>query len=325
MQHKGHQRTERSEGQNAIRQIVHLEEADTEHQRGEHTISRAESIHAVDKVDGIDDSDSRDECKGTCDNFGESIDFPKAVEIVDIDITHKHHNTDNEDLHRKAEPRREIQDIVANTRELDGQSDKRNSFDFALWKKASPEHIMRWPSPWSDGFPGWHCECTAMGRKYLGAHFDIHGGGMDLIFPHHENEIAQSEAANCCQFANYWLHNGYINVDNKKMSKSAGNFFMVRDAADENTDYEFHQATLQKIYNKWRGQGLKIFLNSYYIVLSVSGNDARAKLNQYGNYIESILAAYKPTVLKNNSRDNMARFFGRILSPISKPEPIRVS
>ena len=98
-------------------------------------------------------------------------------------------------------------------------------------------------------------------------------------------------------------------------------FYMVRDAADENTDYEFHQATLQKIYNKWRGQGLKIFLNSYYIVLSVSGNDSRAKLNQYGNYIESILAAYKPTVLKNNSRDNMARFFGRILSPISKPEP----
>ncbi|MEE1029922.1 MAG: hypothetical protein UIC65_02775 [Alphaproteobacteria bacterium] len=98
-------------------------------------------------------------------------------------------------------------------------------------------------------------------------------------------------------------------------------FYMVRDAADENTDYEFHQATLQKIYNKWRGQGLKIFLNNYYIVLSVSGNDARAKLNQYGNYIESILAAYKPTVLKNNSRDNMARFFGRILSPISKPEP----
>ena len=98
-------------------------------------------------------------------------------------------------------------------------------------------------------------------------------------------------------------------------------FYMVRDAADENTDYEFHQATLQKIYNKWRGQGLKIFLNNSYIVLSVSGNDARAKLNQYGNYIESILAAYKPTVLKNNSRDNMARFFGRILSPISKPEP----
>lgn len=98
-------------------------------------------------------------------------------------------------------------------------------------------------------------------------------------------------------------------------------FYMVRDAADESTDYEFHQSTLQKIYNKWRGQGLKIFLNNYYIILSVSGNDAREKLNQYGNYIESILAAYKPTVLKNNSRNNMARFFGRVLSPISKPEP----
>ncbi|MBE6457285.1 MAG: hypothetical protein E7011_00525 [Alphaproteobacteria bacterium] len=98
-------------------------------------------------------------------------------------------------------------------------------------------------------------------------------------------------------------------------------FYMVRDAADENTDYEFDQPTLQRIYNKWRGQGLKIFLNNYYIVLSVAGVDARAKLNQYGNYIESILAAYKPQVLKNNSRDNMARFLGRILSPISKPQP----
>ena len=98
-------------------------------------------------------------------------------------------------------------------------------------------------------------------------------------------------------------------------------FYMVRDAADENTNYEFDQPTLQRIYNKWRGQGLKIFLNNYYIVLSVGGMDARAKLNQYGNYIESILAAYKPQVLKNDSPDNMARFFGRILSPISKPTP----
>lgn len=100
-------------------------------------------------------------------------------------------------------------------------------------------------------------------------------------------------------------------------------FYMVRDAADENTNYEFDQPTLQRIYDKWRGQGLKIFLNNYYIVLSVGGVDARAKLNQYGNYIESILAAYKPQVLKNDSPDNMARFFGRILSPISKPAPKR--
>ena len=98
-------------------------------------------------------------------------------------------------------------------------------------------------------------------------------------------------------------------------------FYTIRDAADENLKYEFNQPVLQKIYNKWQGQGLKIFLNSYYIVLSVSGVDARAKLNQYSNYIESIFAAYKPTVLKNNTPDNMARFFGRILSPISKPSP----
>ena len=113
MQHKGHQRSECCEGQNAIWQIVHLEEADTEHQRGEHTISRAEAIHAVDKVDGVDDSDGRDERKGASDDLGELIDLPQAVEVVDIDITHKHHNAHNEDLHRKAELRREIQNIVA--------------------------------------------------------------------------------------------------------------------------------------------------------------------------------------------------------------------
>ena len=98
-------------------------------------------------------------------------------------------------------------------------------------------------------------------------------------------------------------------------------FYTVRDAVDENTNYEFDQPTLQRIYDKWKSQGLRIFLNNYYIVISVAGGDARAKLNQYGNYIESILAAYKPTVLKNNTPDNMARFFGRILSPISKPQP----
>ena len=98
-------------------------------------------------------------------------------------------------------------------------------------------------------------------------------------------------------------------------------FFMVRDAADENTDYEFDQPVLQQIYNKWRSQGLKIFLNNYYIVLEVGGNNAREKLNQYSSYIESVLAPYRPSVLKNTSRDNMSRFFGRILSPVTKPEP----
>ncbi|MBF0951493.1 MAG: cysteine--tRNA ligase, partial [Alloprevotella tannerae] len=102
---------------------------------------------------------------------------------------------------------RNLEDTINASRTLDGVDEKRNQVDFALWKKARPEHIMRWPSPWGDGFPGWHCECTAMGRKYLGDHFDIHGGGMDLVFPHHECEIAQAVAAEGEQMVHYWMHN----------------------------------------------------------------------------------------------------------------------
>ena len=119
---------------------------------------------------------------------------------------------------------RVLDEMRANTRELDGQSDKRNPFDFALWKKAAPEHIMRWPSPWSDGFPGWHMECSAMSTRYLGETFDIHGGGMDLMFPHHECEIAQSVAACGHDAARYWMHNNMITINRQKMGKSLGNF-----------------------------------------------------------------------------------------------------
>ncbi len=122
---------------------------------------------------------------------------------------------------------RNLDDIVANTRELDGQSDKRHSYDFALWKRASPEHIMRWPSPWSDGFPGWHMECSAMSTRYLGERFDIHGGGMDLMFPHHECEIAQSTAALGHDSAQYWVHNNMITINGQKMGKSLGNFITL--------------------------------------------------------------------------------------------------
>jgi cysteinyl-tRNA synthetase len=119
---------------------------------------------------------------------------------------------------------RNIDDTLEGTRELDGQSEKKSSVDFAIWKKASKEHIMRWPSPWGEGFPGWHMECSAMSEKYLGKLFDIHGGGMDLVFPHHEAEIAQSNACNNCSPVNYWMHNNMITVDGKKMGKSLGNF-----------------------------------------------------------------------------------------------------
>jgi len=124
---------------------------------------------------------------------------------------------------------RKIEDMLENTRALDGQDDKRSSIDFALWKKAKPEHIMRWKSKWSDGFPGWHLECSAMSTKYLGERFDIHGGGMDLQFPHHECEIAQSTAANGKESVNYWMHNNMITINGQKMGKSLGNFITLEE------------------------------------------------------------------------------------------------
>ena len=122
---------------------------------------------------------------------------------------------------------RNIEELLSETRQLDGQSEKRNPADFALWKKASPEHIMHWPSPWSEGFPGWHLECSTMGEKYLGEQFDIHGGGMDLKFPHHECEIAQSVAHNGHPTVKYWMHNNMITIKGQKMGKSLGNFITL--------------------------------------------------------------------------------------------------
>ncbi len=124
---------------------------------------------------------------------------------------------------------RKVEELISNTRELAGQSQKRNSFDFAIWKKAEPSHIMRWPSPWGDGFPGWHMECSAMGCKYLGEQFDIHGGGMDLLFPHHESEIAQSTIANNKSPVRYWMHNNMITLNGQKMGKSLGNAMSLND------------------------------------------------------------------------------------------------
>ncbi len=124
---------------------------------------------------------------------------------------------------------RNVEDLIHNTRALDGQSDKKNPQDFALWKKAEPQHIMRWPSPWSDGFPGWHLECTAMSTKYLGEQFDIHGGGMDLKFPHHECEIAQAEASNDISPVNTWMHANMLTLNGQKMAKSTGNYILPND------------------------------------------------------------------------------------------------
>ena len=132
--------------------------------------------------------------------------------------------------------KRVIEDAIENTRSLDGQSDKKNPQDFALWKRAEPEHIQRWNSPWSEGFPGWHLECTVMSTKYLGEQFDIHGGGMDLKFPHHECEIAQAQACNNKSPVNYWMHTNMLNLNGKKMSKSTGNSILPSEIYEGNND-----------------------------------------------------------------------------------------
>ena len=133
----------------------------------------------------------------------------------------------NHDHHYGVLSGRNLEDVINASRNLAGVGEKRNQVDFALWKKAQPEHIMRWPSPWSEGFPGWHCECTAMGRKYLGNHFDIHGGGMDLVFPHHECEIAQAVASQGDEMVKYWMHNNMITINGQKMGKSLRNFITL--------------------------------------------------------------------------------------------------
>ncbi len=161
---------------------------------------------------------------------------------------------------------RNIDDLLTNTRTLDGQSEKKNSFDFALWKKAAPEHIMRWPSPWSDGFPGWHMECSAMSKKYLGDHFDIHGGGMDLLFPHHECEIAQSTVAHGKTPAKYWMHNNMITIGGQKMGKSLGNFITLE---------QFFTGNHEKLNQAYGPMTIRFFiLQAHYRSTLDFGNEA---------------------------------------------------
>ncbi|QQM28406.1 cysteine--tRNA ligase [Elizabethkingia sp. M8] len=144
--------------------------------------------------------------------------------------------------------RRNIEELFANTRDLDGQGEKQNPQDFALWKKASPQHIMRWISPWGEGFPGWHLECTAMSTKYLGDKFDIHGGGMDLKFPHHECEIAQGKACNGTEPVNYWMHANMLTMNGQRMSKSTGNYILPMELITGNNNFfekPFHPSVLR--------------------------------------------------------------------------------
>jgi cysteinyl-tRNA synthetase len=161
---------------------------------------------------------------------------------------------------------RKIEDALEGTRKLDGQSEKRSPVDFAIWKKAEVEHIMRWPSPWGEGFPGWHMECSAMSEKYLGKKFDIHGGGMDLVFPHHEAEIAQSNACNNCTPVNYWMHNNMITIEGKKMGKSLNNFINLE---------EFFTGNHAKLDKAYSPMTIRFFiLQAHYRSTIDFGNDA---------------------------------------------------
>jgi len=157
----------------------------------------------------------------------------------------------NERFHYGKLSGRNVDELLSETRALDGQAEKRHPADFALWKKASPEHIMRWPSPWSDGFPGWHLECSTMSEKYLGQEFDIHGGGIDLKFPHHECEIAQTVACNGHDSVHYWMHNNMITINGQKMGKSLGNFITLD---------EFFNGSHEKLDRAYSPMTIRLFI-----------------------------------------------------------------
>lgn len=181
---------------------------------------------------------------------------------------------------------RVLDELISGTRDLDGQNEKRKSYDFALWKKAAPEHIMRWPSPWSEGFPGWHLECSAMSTKYLGKQFDIHGGGMDLLFPHHESEVAQSQAANCCQPAKYWMHNNMVTINGQKMAKSLGNFVTM------NQLFEGKSALLTQAYSPMTVRFF-ILQAHYRGTLDFSNEALQAAQKAYRKLMNGLLAVRK--------------------------------
>lgn len=176
---------------------------------------------------------------------------------------------------------RNVEELLANTRDLDGQNEKKNPQDFALWKKASPAHIMRWNSPWGEGFPGWHLECTAMSTKYLGQEFDIHGGGMDLKFPHHECEIAQGKACNGQAPVRYWMHTNMLTMNGLRMSKSTGNYILPMELVNGNNDFfekAFHPSIVRFC-----------FMQAHYrSVLDISNDAMMASEKGYGRMMEAL-------------------------------------
>ena len=200
----------------------------------------------------------------------------------------------NQDSHYGILSGRKVEDLIHNTRTLDGQSDKKNPQDFALWKKADERHIMRWPSPWSDGFPGWHLECSVMSTKYLGEQFDIHGGGMDLKFPHHECEIAQSQTCSGVKPVNFWMHTNMLLLNSQKMAKSTGNFILPNEILSGENDIlpKPFSASVVRFFN---------LQANYRSILDFSGEaleaseKGHAKLMDAVRFVDSITAAKTST------------------------------
>ena len=197
--------------------------------------------------------------------------------------------------------KRNIEELFANTRDLDGQGEKKNPQDFALWKKASPAHIMRWNSPWGEGFPGWHLECTAMSTKYLGDQFDIHGGGMDLKFPHHECEIAQGKACNGVEPVRYWMHANMLTMNGQRMSKSTGNYILPMQLVTGNNDFfekAFHPTIVRFC-----------FLQAHYrSVLDISNEAMIASEKGYQRLMEAVKIVANFELEANNKGTQTSNF-----------------
>jgi len=223
---------------------------------------------------------------------------------------------------------RNLDDTMEGTRTLDGQSDKRAPYDFALWKKAEPQHIMRWPSPWGEGFPGWHLECSVMGEKYLGREFDIHGGGMDLLFPHHECEIAQNVASRGTQGVHYWVHNNMITINGQKMGKSLGNFITLPELFSGNhpkLEQAYSPMTVRFfiLQAHYRGtldfsnealqaaeKALRRLLQAYKDICAMVG---RAPLDfPYGEYIDSVA----PDTCPEGASEDVKKIFDGVYSAL---------
>ncbi len=202
----------------------------------------------------------------------------------------------NEQHHYGILSGRKIEDLIHNTRSLDGQSDKRNPQDFALWKKADEKHIMRWPSPWSEGFPGWHLECSVMSSKYLGTKFDIHGGGMDLKFPHHECEIAQSKTCSGEDPVNYWMHTNMLLLNSQKMAKSTGNFILPNEilTGDNTILKKAFSASVVRFFNMQA---------NYRSILDFSSEALEASEKGYHKLMEAVKSVSHITVSKESTID----------------------